>query len=89
MKLKDSALELFGEWQTTEYDPPEAKNGIVPRNEYGNVDLFQKSMLPKGTVHINRKYNIFPITTIRRYLVLKFLTINLSLHNFTRPKRNK
>jgi len=55
MKIKDSALELFGEWQTTEYVPPEAKDGIVPRNEYGNVDLFKKCMLPKGTVHINRK----------------------------------
>ncbi|KAL6267848.1 hypothetical protein P5V15_000920 [Pogonomyrmex californicus] len=54
MRLKDSALELFGEWQTTEYEPPEAKDGIVPRNEYGNVDLFKKCMLPKGTVHINR-----------------------------------
>ncbi|CAL1676343.1 unnamed protein product [Lasius platythorax] len=72
MKLKDSALELFGEWQTTEYDPPEAKNGIVPRNEYGNVDLFQKSMLPKGTVHINlpglnriaRKLNIDCATAV-------------------------
>ncbi|XP_014472130.1 PREDICTED: DNA repair protein complementing XP-C cells homolog [Dinoponera quadriceps] len=53
MKLKNSALELFGEWQTTEYVPPEAKNGIVPRNEYGNVDLFKQCMLPKGTVHIN------------------------------------
>lgn len=38
-----------------DYEPPEAKDGIVPRNEYGNVDLFKKSMLPKGTVHINRK----------------------------------
>nr|XP_033330317.1 DNA repair protein complementing XP-C cells homolog isoform X1 [Megalopta genalis] len=53
MKIKDSALELFGEWQTTDYEPPEAKNGIVPRNEYGNVDLFKQCMLPKGTVHIN------------------------------------
>lgn len=59
MRLKDSALELFGEWQTTDYEPPEAKDGIVPRNEYGNVDLFKKCMLPKGTVHINRKYNRF------------------------------
>lgn len=47
------ALELFGKWQTMEYEPPVAKDGIVPRNEYGNVDLFQPSMLPKGTVHIN------------------------------------
>ena len=53
MVIKDSALELFGEWQTTEYEPPEAKDGIVPRNEYGNVDLFKQSMLPKGTVHVN------------------------------------
>ncbi|XP_015175417.1 PREDICTED: DNA repair protein complementing XP-C cells homolog [Polistes dominula] len=52
-KLADRMLELFGEWQTTEYVPPEAKDGIVPRNEYGNVDLFQKSMLPKGTVYID------------------------------------
>ncbi|KAL0111899.1 hypothetical protein PUN28_013245 [Cardiocondyla obscurior] len=72
MKLKDTALELFGEWQTTDYDPPEAKNGIVPRNEYGNVDLFKKCMLPKGTVHINlpglnriaRKLNIDCATAV-------------------------
>ncbi|XP_054016755.1 DNA repair protein complementing XP-C cells homolog [Hylaeus anthracinus] len=53
MKINDLSLEVFGEWQTTEYVPPEAKNGIVPRNEYGNVDLFKQCMLPKGTVHIN------------------------------------
>ncbi|KAM0734574.1 DNA repair protein complementing XP-C cells-like protein [Formica fusca] len=53
MRLKDCTLEVFGEWQTTEYEPPVAKDGIVPRNEYGNVDLFKKCMLPKGTVHIN------------------------------------
>ncbi|CAL7942086.1 unnamed protein product [Xylocopa violacea] len=52
-KIKDLPLEIFGEWQTMPYEPPEAKDGIVPRNEYGNVDLFQQSMLPKGTVHIN------------------------------------
>ncbi|XP_053989159.1 DNA repair protein complementing XP-C cells homolog [Hylaeus volcanicus] len=53
MKINDLLLEVFGEWQTTEYVPPEAKDGIVPRNEYGNVDLFKQCMLPKGTVHIN------------------------------------
>lgn len=51
-RLKDEALEVFGKWQTDQYVPPEAKNGIVPRNEYGNVDLFKECMLPKGTVHI-------------------------------------
>ncbi|XP_057335565.1 DNA repair protein complementing XP-C cells homolog [Microplitis mediator] len=51
--VKDQPLELFGKWQTNQYDPPQAKNGIVPRNEYGNVDLFKQCMLPKGTVHID------------------------------------
>ncbi|XP_015599337.1 DNA repair protein complementing XP-C cells homolog [Cephus cinctus] len=53
MMIKDQPLELFGKWQTTQYVPPVAKDGIVPRNEYGNVDLFKMCMLPKGTVHIN------------------------------------
>ncbi|XP_058800685.1 DNA repair protein complementing XP-C cells homolog [Phymastichus coffea] len=52
-KIKDQPLELFGKWQTFAYVPPEAKNGTVPRNEYGNVDLFKMCMLPKGTVYIN------------------------------------
>ncbi|XP_031848333.1 DNA repair protein complementing XP-C cells homolog [Nomia melanderi] len=52
-KIRNSMLEIFGEWQTTEYEPPVAKDGIVPRNEYGNVNLFKQCMLPKGTVHIN------------------------------------
>ncbi|XP_015520147.2 DNA repair protein complementing XP-C cells homolog isoform X1 [Neodiprion lecontei] len=51
-RLKDESLEVFGKWQTDPYVPPEAKDGIVPRNEYGNVDLFKQCMLPKGTVHI-------------------------------------
>ncbi|KAG8035128.1 hypothetical protein G9C98_001618 [Cotesia typhae] len=51
--VKDQPLELFGKWQTNQYDPPVAKNGIIPRNEYGNVDLFKQCMLPKGTVHID------------------------------------
>ncbi|KAF7991627.1 hypothetical protein HCN44_010428, partial [Aphidius gifuensis] len=52
-RVSDLPLELFGQWQTSPYVPPEAKDGKVPRNEYGNVDLFQQSMLPKGTVHID------------------------------------
>eukprot|EP00035_Acanthoeca_spectabilis_P001006 m.76906 g.76906 ORF g.76906 m.76906 type:complete len:730 (-) comp10565_c0_seq1:226-2415(-) len=40
--------ELFGEWQTSAYVPGEAKDGRVPRNRFGTVDLFQDSMLPRG-----------------------------------------
>ncbi|XP_015121057.1 DNA repair protein complementing XP-C cells homolog [Diachasma alloeum] len=52
-KLPPEPLELFGQWQTTPYIPPEVKDGIIPRNEYGNVDLFKQCMLPKGAVHID------------------------------------
>ncbi|TRY61631.1 hypothetical protein TCAL_04405 [Tigriopus californicus] len=50
--VKGPPLELFGKWQTEVYVPPPAVDGKVPRNEYGNVELFQPWMLPKGTVHI-------------------------------------
>ena len=30
--------------------------GKVPRNEYGNVELFQPCMLPPGTKHIQSKF---------------------------------
>ncbi|EDW08383.2 DNA repair protein complementing XP-C cells homolog [Drosophila mojavensis] len=50
--IKDQPLEIFGYWQTQEYEPPTAENGIVPRNAYGNVELFKACMLPKKTVHL-------------------------------------
>ena len=34
------------------FEAPPAVDGMVPRNEYGNVELFKPWMLPKGTVHI-------------------------------------
>lgn len=50
--LRDIPQELFGIWQTKDYEPPVAENGMVPRNAYGNVELFKPSMLPIGCVHI-------------------------------------
>ena len=50
--IKDRPLEIFGLWQTDVYEAPPAENGKVPRNEYGNVELFKPWMLPKGTVHL-------------------------------------
>jgi hypothetical protein len=48
--IRDLPLELFGEWQTEPYEPPWAENGKVPRNCYGNVDMYKPCMLPKGCV---------------------------------------
>lgn len=50
--LHDLPQELFGEWQTGPYVPPVAKDGKVPRNQFGNVELFQPCMLPIGCVHL-------------------------------------
>lgn len=53
--ITDKPLEIFGPWQVGPYEPPVAENGIVPRNAYGNVELFKECMLPIGTVHIKCK----------------------------------
>ncbi|KAM9855192.1 DNA repair protein complementing XP-C cells [Aulostomus maculatus] len=49
---EENDLALFGEWQTEDYQPPIAVDGMVPRNDYGNVYLFKPCMLPVGCVHL-------------------------------------
>jgi hypothetical protein len=51
-------LDLFGYWQTKEFEPPIAENGRIPRNEFGNVELFQPQMLPIGCVHLKNMPNL-------------------------------
>lgn len=50
--VTDQPLEVFGDWQIEDYIPPPAVDGVVPRNAYGNVELFLPTMLPKGTKHL-------------------------------------
>jgi len=49
---EERRVDVFGYWQTKVYTPPPVIDGKVQRNEYGNVELFQPSMLPKGACHI-------------------------------------
>jgi len=44
---EDEQSQYFGSWQVEPYDPGEAKDGIVPKNEYGNVYLYNENMLPR------------------------------------------
>lgn len=44
--------ELFGEWQVTNFVPQKCIGNTVPKNSFGNIDLFQPSMLPEECVHI-------------------------------------
>lgn len=43
---------LYTEEQTELYVPPPIVNGMVPKNSYGNLDVFVPSMVPAGGVHI-------------------------------------
>ncbi|RAL53031.1 hypothetical protein DM860_016266 [Cuscuta australis] len=43
---------LYGQWQTEPLYLPPAVNGIVPKNERGQVDVWSEKCLPPGTVHL-------------------------------------
>ncbi|KAL6862447.1 hypothetical protein ACP4OV_016788 [Aristida adscensionis] len=45
-------LELYGEWQLEPLQLPHAVDGIVPKNERGQVDVWSEKCLPPGTVHL-------------------------------------
>ena len=42
---------LFSEQQTEIYVPEPVVNGVIPKNQYGNIDLFTPSMIPPGATH--------------------------------------
>jgi len=48
----ETLVELYGEWQTEEFLNELNPDGTLPRNEYGNFEIFN-GPLPKGVVHIN------------------------------------
>ncbi|KAK1834246.1 hypothetical protein QBC39DRAFT_431678 [Podospora conica] len=43
---------LYSEDQTDWIIPPPIEGGVIPKNEYGNIDLFVKRMCPEGAVHL-------------------------------------
>jgi xeroderma pigmentosum group C-complementing protein len=43
---------LYSFEQTEWIIPPPIQNGIIPKNEYGNIDLFVEHMCPRGAVHV-------------------------------------
>ena len=52
--LVEGDIPLFGFWQTREWRPPRAENGVVPKNARGNVDLIGAHALPPpGTAHVS------------------------------------
>ncbi|KAF1349659.1 hypothetical protein BDV97DRAFT_352114 [Delphinella strobiligena] len=45
-----TALYAFS--QTSLYTPPPVTNGRIPKNAYGNLDVYVPSMVPPGAVHV-------------------------------------
>lgn len=43
---------LYSHEQTDWIIPPPIQNGIIPKNQYGNIDLFVEHMLPEGAAHV-------------------------------------
>ncbi|ANZ74355.1 BA75_01533T0 [Komagataella pastoris] len=54
----EDETRLYADFQTELYIPPPIENGIVPKNAYGNIDVYVKSMLPKNGAHITGKQAI-------------------------------
>lgn len=50
---ENPGTDLYTEAQTTLYIPPPVVNGRVPKNSFGNIDVYVPSMVPKGGVHID------------------------------------
>ncbi|KAL5332799.1 Rad4 transglutaminase-like domain-containing protein [Aspergillus crustosus] len=43
---------LYSIEQTQEIIPPPIVDGVIPKNDYGNIDCFVPRMVPEGAVHI-------------------------------------
>ncbi|MCJ1463886.1 hypothetical protein MMC07_002495 [Pseudocyphellaria aurata] len=46
-------VPLYAAYQTSLYCSPPVVNGIVPKNQYGNLDVYVPSMVPAGGTHIS------------------------------------
>lgn len=48
----DAGTALYAFQQTTQYSAPPVINGRIPKNMYGNLDVYVPSMVPEGGFHI-------------------------------------
>ncbi|GMY24860.1 DNA repair protein RAD4 [Fagus crenata] len=48
----EGIIKLYGKWQLEPLHLPHAVNGIVPKNERGQVEVWSEKCLPPGTVHL-------------------------------------
>jgi hypothetical protein len=53
-------VELYGLWQTVPYRVTPVKNGIIPVNQHGNVEVwdFNESLVPPGARLLQSRHAI-------------------------------
>lgn len=54
-------MGLYAIFQTEEYTPPPVVDGMVPKNSFGNIDIYVPSMVPKGGIHVPRMEPSHPL----------------------------
>ncbi|KAK6205658.1 uncharacterized protein RJT21DRAFT_118180 [Scheffersomyces amazonensis] len=67
-KSRDHEVEdinLYADFQTQLYIPPKIENGRIPRNAYGNIDIYVASMLPEGASLILTQER-YPLSMLER-----------------------
>lgn len=52
---QNAGTGLYAEHQTVLYVPPPAVRGKIPKNAYGNLDVYVPTMIPRGGVHIRAR----------------------------------
>lgn len=50
-----TSIGLYAPMQTQPYIPPPVEKGRVPKNVYGNLDIYVSSMVPAGGTHVRHK----------------------------------
>lgn len=67
----DEVTRLYAEFQTKLYHPPPIVNGVVPKNAYGNIDVYTPNMMPENGVLIptTGKYTMKMAERAARYIL--------------------
>jgi xeroderma pigmentosum group C-complementing protein len=52
----ESHVPLYGEAQTEVFVPPPVVDGMVPKNAFGNIDVYVPTMIPVGAVHLTQEH---------------------------------
>ncbi|KAI5968925.1 hypothetical protein KGF57_000040 [Candida theae] len=57
---EDEDVRLYAEYQTKLYIPPKIEDGIIPKNPYGNIDIYTDTMIPENAtlVKTTEQYTI-------------------------------